>query len=226
MGSSKKINSNYNGQFNSTNKDPTDLKTAQKFPNSIFFNTLVFPPILLKIACKRDTLSLNLANVSPKVSGKNSLGLFIQVYVLGTRPRQNVLGTSSRYTSVQTASTVKCSRYPLRSDLKSAHISVCTVWLIVYTLRNVWGHFNGHSPLLIAVCVLSPAHFIEPVLGFTSFRLHFGGVLRGRFVPRTWFDRVPAGTVLAGTWLFRTRSDYKIWCVSRNMFPLYPCTEN
>ena len=58
LGSSKKINSNYNGQFNSTNKDPTDLKTAQKFPNSIFFNTLVFPPIFLKIPCKRDTLSL------------------------------------------------------------------------------------------------------------------------------------------------------------------------
>ena len=35
---------------------------------------------------------------------------------------------------------------PLRSDLKSAHISVCTVWLIVYTLRNVWGHFNVHFP--------------------------------------------------------------------------------
>ena len=68
------------------------------------------------------------------------------IYVLGTRPRQNVLETSSRYTSVQIASTVKCSRYPFRSDLKSTHISVCTVWPIVYTLRNVWGHFNVHSP--------------------------------------------------------------------------------
>ena len=35
---------------------------------------------------------------------------------------------------------------PLRSDLKLAHISICAVWLIVYTLRNVWGHFNVHSP--------------------------------------------------------------------------------
>ena len=34
------------------------------------------------------------------------------IYVLGTRARQNVLETSSRYTSVQIASTVKCSRYP------------------------------------------------------------------------------------------------------------------
>ena len=33
-------------------------------------------------------------------------------YVHGTRPRQNVLETSSRYTSVQIASTAKCSRYP------------------------------------------------------------------------------------------------------------------
>ena len=77
--------------------------------------------------------------------------------------------------------------------------------------------------MLTAVCVLSPAH-LENVLGFISFRLRFGGVLRGRFVPRTWFDRVPAGTVLVGTRLFRTRSDYKKWCVPRtcseNMFPL------
>ena len=77
--------------------------------------------------------------------------------------------------------------------------------------------------MLIAVCVLSPAH-LEHVLGFTSFRLCFGGVLRGRFVPRTCFDRVPAGTVLAETRLFRTHSDYKKWCVPRtcseNMFPL------
>ena len=102
---------------------------------------------------------------------------------------------------------------PLRSDLKSAHITVCAVWLIVlfvYTLHNVWGHFN----VLIAVCVLSPAH-LEHVLSLTSFRLRFGGVLRGRFVQRTWFDRVPTGTVPAGTRLFRTRSDYKKWCVPR-----------
>ena len=40
----------------------------------------------------------------------SSLGPFR--YVLGTRPQQNVLEKSSRYTSVQIASTVKCSRYP------------------------------------------------------------------------------------------------------------------
>ena len=30
--------------------------------------------------------------------------------------------------------------------LKMARISVCAVWRIVYTLRNVWGHFDVHSP--------------------------------------------------------------------------------
>ena len=77
--------------------------------------------------------------------------------------------------------------------------------------------------MLIAVCVLSPTQ-LEHVLSFTSFRLRFGGILRGRFAPRTWFDCLPAGTVLAGTRLFRTRSDYKKWCVPRtcswNMFQL------
>ena len=77
--------------------------------------------------------------------------------------------------------------------------------------------------MLIAVCVLSPAQ-LEHVLGFTSFRLRFGGVLRGWYVPRTWFDCVPAGTVLAGTQLFRTRSDKK-WCVPRTC-SRWNCTEN
>ena len=110
---------------------------------------------------------------------------------------------------------------PFHSDLKSAHISVCAVWLIVYTLRNVFKNntrlmrsFQLALSVLIAVCVLTPAQ-LELVLGFTSFRLRFRGVLRGRFVPRTWFDRVPAGTVLRGTRHFRTRSDYKKWCVPR-----------
>ena len=132
---------------------------------------------------------------------------------------------------------------PLRSDLKSAHISVCAVWLIVYTLRNVWGHINPFSVQSLwrfqnlawngLTCTLrgdsglratSPAQ-LEHVLGFTSFRLRFGGVLRGWFVPRTWFDCVPAGTVLAGTRLFRTRSDYKKWCVPRTC-SRWNCTEN
>ena len=34
------------------------------------------------------------------------------IYVLGTQPRQNVLGTCYQYTSVHITSTVKCSRYP------------------------------------------------------------------------------------------------------------------
>ena len=84
--------------------------------------------------------------------------------------------------------------------------------------RLTLGH-DARSPQLCA----KPLP-VEHVFGTIAFRLRFGGVLRGRFVPRTWFDfdRVPAGTVLAGTRLFRTRSDYKKWCVpsTENMFPL------
>ena len=56
--------------------------------------------------------------------------------------------------------------------------------------------FSWSLSMLISVCVLSPAQ-LEHVLNFTSSRLCFEGVLRGRFVPRSWFDHVPAGTVLA-----------------------------
>ena len=84
--------------------------------------------------------------------------------------------------------------------------------------RLTLGH-NARSPQLC-----TKPRPLEHVLGTTAFRLRFGGVLRGWFVPRTWFDHVPAGTVLAGTVPARTRSDYKKWCVPRtcseNMFPL------
>ena len=133
--------------------------------------------------------------------------------VLGTRAFRlwalwNVLGTPSFRFKIGT-------HLGLRSMTYCTCIHVhCATWEVI---------FNVHSPVLIAVCVLSPAQ-LEHVLGFTSFRLRFGGVLRGRFVPRTWFDRVPAGTVLAGTRLLRTRLDYKKWCVPKtcfeNMFPL------
>ena len=92
----------------------------------------------------------------------------------------------------------------------------------VYTAQRVRSFWCALS-VLTAVCVLSPAH-LEHCSRYTSVHTCFGCVLRGRFVPRTWFDHVPAGTVLAGTILFRTRSDYKKWCVPRtcseNMFPL------
>ena len=134
------------------------------------------------------------------------------IYVLGTRPRQNVLETSSRYTSIPIASTVKCSRYPV-VQIKNRHTSRSAQYDLIYTAQCVRS-FQCAFSMLIAVCVLIPAQ-LEHVLGFTSFRPRFGGILRGRFVPRTWFDRVPAGTVLARTRLFRTRSDFKKWCVPR-----------
>ena len=75
--------------------------------------------------------------------------------------------------------------------------------------RLTLGH-DARSPQLCA----KPLP-VEHVLGTIAFRLRFGGILRGRFVLRTWFDRVPAGTVLAGKRLFRARSDYRKWCVPR-----------
>ena len=79
--------------------------------------------------------------------------------------------------------------------------------------------------MLIAVYVLKLLPVRTYVLGFTLFRLRFRGILRGQFVPRTWFDRVPAGTVLSGTWLFKARSYYKKWCVPRTC-SRWNCTEN
>ena len=86
--------------------------------------------------------------------------------------------------------------------------------------RLTLGH-NARSPQLC-----TKPRPLEHVLGTTAFRLRFGGVLRGWFVPRTWFDHVPAGTVLAGTVPAKTRSDYKKWCVPRTTCSHWNCTEN
>ena len=102
------------------------------------------------------------------------------------------------------------------------HLGLRSMTYCVYTVQRVRSFWCALS-VLIAVCVLSPA-YLEHCSRYTSVHTCFGSVLRGRYVPRTWFDHVPAGTVLAGTILFRTRSDYKKWCVPRtcseNMFPL------
>ena len=98
------------------------------------------------------------------------------------------------------------------------HLGLRSMTYCVYTAQRARSFWCALS-VLIAVCVLSPAH-LEHCSRYTSVHTCFGCVLRGRFVPRTWFDHVPAGTVLAGTILFRTRSDYKKWCVPRT------CSEN
>ena len=72
--------------------------------------------------------------------------LWARSYVLSTWPRQNVLETSSRYTSIQIASTVKCSWYPFIQILNRHTSRSAQHDLFVYTLRNVWGHFKVHSP--------------------------------------------------------------------------------
>ena len=121
----------------------------------------------------------------------------------------------------------KCSRYPFVQVENGTHLSLRSMTYCVYTAQRVRS-FWGALSVLIAVCVLSPAH-LERCSRYTSVHTCFGCVLRGRFVPRTWFDHVPAGTVLAGTILFRTRLDNKKWCVPRtcseNMFPLELCRE-
>ena len=87
---------------------------------------------------------------------------FITCYRIQTRGKKEqtrLLHICSRYTTPAKCSRNKFSVHErsdcehcemfsvlLRSDIKSAHISVCAVGLIVYTLRNVWGHFNVHSP--------------------------------------------------------------------------------
>ena len=59
------------------------------------------------------------------------------IYVLGTRTRENVLETSSRYTSFQIASTVKCSQYPFVQIL-NLHTSRSAQYdLLCIHLRNV-----------------------------------------------------------------------------------------
>ena len=103
------------------------------------------------------------------------------------------------------------------------HLGLCSMTYCVYTAQRVRSFWCALS-VLIAVCVLSPAH-LEHCSRYTSVHTCFGCVLRGRFVPRTWFDHVPAGTVLPGTILFRTRSDYKKWCVPRTC-SRWNCTEN
>ena len=146
--------------------------------------------------------------------------------VLGTRAFRlralwNVLGTPS-------------FRFKIGTHLGLRSMTYCVYTSCATCIRLTQGwwlmrSFHHALSVLIAVCMLSPAQ-LEHVLGFTSFRLCFGCVLRGQFVQRTWFDRVPAGTVLAGTRLFKTRSDYKKWCVPRscseNMFQLEPYREH
>ena len=68
------------------------------------------------------------------------------IYVLGTKPWQNVLGTCSRYTSVHITSTVKCSRYRFvqicnrhnsraaQYDVLCIHCATCEV-ILMCTLR-------------------------------------------------------------------------------------------
>ena len=61
----------------------------------------------------------------------------VHIYVLGTQPRQNVLGPCSRYTSVHITSTVKCSRYPFVQVENGTHLGLRSMTYCVYTAQRV-----------------------------------------------------------------------------------------
>ena len=122
-------------------------------------------------------------------------GKMFSKQVLGTRAFRlralwNVLGTPLFRFKIGTNLGLHSMTYYL-----GIHCATCEV-ILMCTLRADSG--LRAKPRPVRTC----SRFL------TSFRLHFGGVLRRRFVPRTRFDCVPAGTVLAGTRLCsRTRSD-------------------
>ena len=152
----------------------------------------VGPFIHVYCICSRYSYPLHL--FSEQVLGTHAFRLRDQLIVLGTIAFRLVIGMIRG----------------LRS-LTSMHYTAQTENLLVQMIdRLILGH-DARSPQLCA----KPLP-VEHVLGTIAFRLRFGGVLRGRFVPRTWFDRV-----LAGTRLFRTCSDYKKWCVPRTCSELY-----
>ena len=115
----------------------------------------------------------------------------------------NVLGTPSFRFKIGTHLSLRSMTY----CVMCIHCATCEV-ILTCTLRA-----DSGLPRPLRTC--SRFHIVQ-----TSFRR-----LRGRFAPRTCFDRVPAGTVLAGTRLFRTPSDYKKWCVPRTC-SRWNCTEN
>ena len=96
------------------------------------------------------------------------------------------------------------------------HLGLRSMTYCVYTAQRARSFWCALS-VLIAVCMLSPAH-LEHCSRNTSVHTCFGCVLRGRFVPRTWFDHVPAGTVLAGTILFSTSFILLEMVCTENMF--------
>ena len=116
------------------------------------------------------------------------------IYVLGTQPRHNVLGTCSRYTGSYYEH-CEMARYSFRLKrasqwVKTIHCATCEVILMC------------NSPCWSGLA----AKHLEHCSRYTSVHTCFGCVLQNRF------DHVPAGTVLAGTILF---TDYKKWCVPR-----------
>ena len=104
-----------------------------------------------------------------------------------------------------------CEMFSVQVE-NDTHLGLRSMTYCVYTAQRVRSFWCALS-VLIAVCVLSPAH-LEYCSRYTSVHTCFGCVLRGRF------DHVPAGTVLAGTILFRTLFRLQEMVCTENMFPL------
>ena len=110
---------------------------------------------------------------------------------------------------------------PLPPDLKSAQSRSAQYDLLCRPIHCAMCRITqGWWDQLISMCALRADSGLraKPRPGRTCSQFHivqtsFQRRTKGRFVQRSWFDRVPAGIVLAGTRLFKTRSDYKKWCV-------------
>ena len=145
------------------------------------------------------------------------------IYVLGTKPWQNVLGTCSRYTSVHITSTVKCSRYRFvqicnrhnsraaQYDVLCIHCATCEV-ILMCTLRADSGLRAKPRPLSTLFSVPQRSYlFWRRTNGEFLFREHGLTMFQLELFQREQFSLVH-------------RSYYQKWCVPRtcseNMFPL------
>ena len=100
----------------------------------------------------------------------------------------------------------------------------CAVWLqLHYTAQRGNSLVGMIDRLTLGHNARSPQLCTKPRLLDTCSRYHsvqtsFRRSTKRWFVPRTWFDHVPAGTVLAGTVPARTRFRVQEMVCTENMF--------
>ena len=102
-------------------------------------------------------------------------------------------------------------------NLKSAHISVCAVWRIVYNCATCEVIVDVHYPCWWVVCVLSPAHLVHVLVPYRSIVLE--GVLRGSFCSENMVSHCSRWNCSSGnTILFRTSFILQEMVCTENMF--------